>query len=588
MRTFQSFVPPRRWGLLVACVALGAAAPGLAQFQGMVSADDLTWFNERGEVVAMPGQIVDLPKARYVKQMRSVGPDQCIPPNPEWTLVAESESHCWYEIPQEPRDGESAWSTPDGVAACQDQGGGNLYCEVRKVIGPLQMAIDVWRIARTAFPGRPVPPGCVQQEDLIFCPGGSRSIGSPGPGPLAGGAQTNSSGGGASSGGAGGGASNGGRGGDRGDGDGGSSAGNPPASNEEDCLPRVDPRVVARLQNERNGLLRDLAGGGYMADLTLQTWGKLLAARLHHLTEPNEGLAARTVAGAQRAWDYAPQKVAEAARAVTRYLASSPADNHRMLYEEAQAAIQKAEDGLRAAMRNPQVVLAQAADTMLIGKVAMTVTPQICRAWPPAKTAQIEQGILEARKAEEGLAEVSEAARRFRAGPQVGAACGLVELEGGVDCFPRAVHLDQRPGWRRGDPVQSLDRIPGSITETTVEGSLVQEVLKEQYGSNALDPETGFQFGLLAHRLGVPVGVSSQQALEQALRRGWARLPRDQKRPVGGLMFMETGDAAGVRSRHVINVRFLGATFEYWDDQQTMDGSLWFADVLSAAFFRTF
>ena len=88
----------------MACLVLGAVAPALAQFEGTVSADDLTWFNERGEVVGMPGQIVDMPKARYVKQMRSVGPDQCIPPNPEWTLVAESESHCWYEIPQEQQE----------------------------------------------------------------------------------------------------------------------------------------------------------------------------------------------------------------------------------------------------------------------------------------------------------------------------------------------------------------------------------------------------------------------------------------------------------------------------------------------------
>ena len=121
-----------------------------------------------------------------------------------------------------------------------------------------------------------------------------------------------------------------------------------------------------------------------------------------------------------------------------------------------------------------------------------------------------------------------------------------------------------------------------------MEGSLVREVLKKQYGPNALDPETGFQFGRLAHQMGVPVNVSSRQVLEQALRRAWARLPRDQKRPVGGLMFMELRDTAGGRFRHAINVRFLGATFEYWDDQLEINGSRWFADVLSTAFFRTF
>ena len=194
---------------------------------------------------------------------------------------------------------------------------------------------------------------------------------------------------------------------------------------------------------------------------------------MHHLTEPNEGIAARTVDAAQRTWEYAPQAVADAAQMELQRdtCASSPADNHQMLYEEAPAAIQKAEDGLRAAMRNPQVVLAQAADTMLVGKVAMTVTPNVCRAWPPAKVTQIEQGILEARKAEEGFEELAKRLGGFSTGPGVGAACGLVELQGGVELLARAVHLDKRAGWRRGDPVQTLERIPGSITETKIEGS---------------------------------------------------------------------------------------------------------------------
>ncbi|HEY7318834.1 MAG TPA: hypothetical protein VIE89_14765, partial [Candidatus Binatia bacterium] len=73
----------------------------------------------------------------------------------------------------------------------------------------------------------------------------------------------------------------------------------PVVRDESDCLPQIDAQELERLKAERNDLVRSLAGAGYVTDLTLQTMGKLIVARLHHLTEPNEGIVSRTLRDAQ-------------------------------------------------------------------------------------------------------------------------------------------------------------------------------------------------------------------------------------------------------------------------------------------------
>lgn len=175
--------------LVTLLLTLIPLSPGIvaAQYQGSVSQDDVQWYFDRDMPAPWPGRIVFMPKARYVKQMKSVGPDVCLPPNPDWTLVAENATHCWYEVPRQAGAGESAWTVPGGVAACRDQGGGSLFCEVRKLLGPLQMAIETWRIFRPpgggSGGGTPALPGCGTFQGQVFCPGGTETIGAPPAGP---------------------------------------------------------------------------------------------------------------------------------------------------------------------------------------------------------------------------------------------------------------------------------------------------------------------------------------------------------------------------------------------------------------------
>jgi hypothetical protein len=42
------------------------------------------------------------------------------------------------------------------------------------------------------------------------------------------------------------------------------------------------------------------------------------------------------------------------------------------------------------------------------------------------------------------------------------------------------------------------------------------------------------------------------------------------------------------QERHVFNVRRVRGATEFWDDQQRMDGSLWFSTADEIAFYRTF
>ena len=158
-------------GAMAACLVL-VAIPSAAQYGGSVSVDDNTdWYTKRGEPADLPGRIVYMPKARYVKQMQEVGPDQCIPPNASWKLVAQNDTHCWYEVPQAKGPNDEAWKTGDGVASCHDQGGGTLYCEVRKIIDGVGLVIDVWRAVKNRFPGQPTMPGCTATGGVQLCPG---------------------------------------------------------------------------------------------------------------------------------------------------------------------------------------------------------------------------------------------------------------------------------------------------------------------------------------------------------------------------------------------------------------------------------
>jgi hypothetical protein len=488
--------------------------PALGQYQGGITIDDDTgWYFERGTPVPMPGKIVIAPKARYVKQMQSVGPDKCIPPNESWKLVAESQSQCWYEVPGQQGPGDSAWQTSDGIASCQDQGGGSFYCEIRKLLGPLQIAIDVWRVFKARVPGQVVP-GCTPQQDLLFCRGESRVIGSPGQSPPAGESPLPDDG----------------------------ATGDPPQtdqrppggqerSDDPDCLPAVDRQTIQRLLKERNDIVSTLAAGGYMTDLTLRTFGKLMAARLHHLTEPNEGLAVRTARWAQRQWEYAPEAVVHAAEAVTTYMTNNVEANHRYLYGQVQTRVKAAEESLKRKLREPHITIAQAADALLVGKLSGTGA-NVCR-WTERKVAQYTK------KADQALDGTRRYKRIQEMEPPPTAVCGSAR----EDCF-----------W------QTLANATGDrsylLRQKGPAWSDVYEKLKQHFGGpNAKDPMTGREGDLQLIAEGIPVDVEPAEFGDVL-----GKLPDKSE----GMAFVIRQDG----SSHVVNYAKLGGSHLFWDNQE--------------------
>ena len=204
---------------------------------------------------------------------------------------------------------------------------------------------------------------------------------------------------------------------------------------ESDCLPQVDPAVLERLRNEKNALLRTLAEGGYATDLTLSAMGKLIAARLQHLTEPNEGIAVRTLRQGQSAAEHAPETVLRASQAVADYLANDNAANHRYLYGRVQTAIQSAEQDLRQRLRNPHVAIATIADELLVGKFT-GAGGTVCRQWSAAKVTQLKNKIAQSQQAaQRAKAAVKEQTEM----PSIKCAWG-----GDNDCMAQSMAYDKR------------------------------------------------------------------------------------------------------------------------------------------------
>lgn len=141
--------------------------PGLPpELQGHIfNNQDLAWFNGPRTPIPPPNHTVIAPKARIVKQMQSLGPDQCIPPNPSWSLLEEYKIQCLYEVPDSSKEGAEAWKFDNGAASCSPQGGNQLHCVVRKLEKGVQLAAtiveEVWIATKRQF----TPPNFVQGKD---------------------------------------------------------------------------------------------------------------------------------------------------------------------------------------------------------------------------------------------------------------------------------------------------------------------------------------------------------------------------------------------------------------------------------------
>ncbi len=196
--------------------------------------------------------------------------------------------------------------------------------------------------------------------------------------------------------------------------------------------PQIDANEIERLKAERNELLRSLAGAGYMTDLTLQTMGKLIAARLQHLTEPNEGIASRTASAARSAIEHAPENIVKARDAVATYLINENAANHRYLYRQVEMAVKKAEAEFKQKLRNPQITIATAADSLLVGRATGAVGT-VCQQWSATKIAQLKSKIDKTRKASKVVKQINK--------PDFPENLLWYGLGGPEDCFGRVWQL---------------------------------------------------------------------------------------------------------------------------------------------------
>jgi hypothetical protein len=364
---------------------------------------------------------------------------------------------------------------------------------------------------------------------------------------------------------------------------------------DAECIAPVDPQVLEALRNERNEALRTMAGMGYAADRILAAMGKLIAARLQHLTEPNEGIAVRASRAASDAAAKAPPAVVEAGKAIAAYLTNDNAANHRYLYGRAIAAINGAEQALKQATRNPHVTLATIADELLIGK-ATGIGGAACR-WGSGQAAEFANKVGEARKAKQTVAcmntnakELAEFQRGIQtqtgaqprpqsSGPPPVGPPPMTRLpqplSSGIPptCYQNQCWLNVQAVdhyWKTGQWIEPRPRGYPLIEELSDLPSLdplhIKRDLKAKHGGDkAVDPGHG-SCGLQAHAEGVPV-PSSKQQIEQAIEPGRQ-----------GYVFVDWEQTIGnkvVKGQHVVNVRGLrDGTVEFFDRTTVSDANL--------------
>ena len=320
-----------------------------------------------------------------------------------------------------------------------------------------------------------------------------------------------------------------------------------------DCLVPVDPQMLERLRGERNVLLREMAGGGYMVDLTLTAMGKLIAARLQHLADRNpdnyplEGIVTRTQGAVQNA----PAAVVDAGKAVATYLTNSNEANHRYLYSQVQVGIDNADQALQQMLRNPHVTIATVADGLLVGR-ATGATGTVCRQLTARQIAQVKNKIDEAREGAKRLKRLQEM------NPPT-AVCGLRR----EDCFWQTLAnaTGDRSYLLRQQGVASWDE--------------VFDTLKRHFGgAKAKDPLTRRAGDLQMIAEGKPVFVN---------RGEFSNVLRDLPDNSEGMLFILRTDG----SSHVFNLAKFAGRSLYWDNQaQSSDIAKLFAGVQNVKWYR--
>jgi hypothetical protein len=262
--------------------------------------------------------------------------------------------------------------------------------------------------------------------------------------------------------------------------------------------------------------------------------GKLIAARLHHLTEPNEGIASRTARTARSAIEHAPETVVKAGEAVAKYLTNDNAANHRYLHGQLEIAVKKAQEEFKQKLRNPHITIATAADTLLVGKATGSVGT-VCRQWTATKVAQLKRKIDDTRQAGKVVKQVNDADL-----PKI--VCGTDRARR-EDCFWQALAS------ATGDRSYFLRKKIATREE-------IWDKLRTHFGgANAKDPMTGRLGDLQQMAEGRPVPVTTDE---------FVKLLKDMPDKSEYVVFINRSGDDG----HVATLAKLGGEHFLWDTQQ--------------------
>lgn len=317
---------------------------------------------------------------------------------------------------------------------------------------------------------------------------------------------------------------------------------------DSDCLPKIDPHVIEALNVERNELLRDLGGGGYITHLTLTALRKLLVAHMHHLTEPNEGLLSKTTRKLGRVIERAPQTAVTAGQVIAEYMTNDTAANHRYLYGQVEAAVKKVDAELKTRLRNPHITIAEIADSFLVGRA----TGSVCPNWTLVQVEKLKKKTDRAK-------EASTRVRDIHNMPSPGSNACAPKRE---DCFWRTLHN------ATGDPSYQLRKELPTWDE-------VHTKLKQHFGgANAKDPLTGRRGDLQKIAEGIPVPVIPDEFAKVI-----NRLPNNSE----GMTFIVREDG----SSHVFSFAKFAGSYLFWDDQvRSSNMDILFAGAKTMRWFR--
>ena len=318
-------------------------------------------------------------------------------------------------------------------------------------------------------------------------------------------------------------------------------------SRDSPCPGALDPRERAELRASAQEALRTLAAMGGQADIELTTMGRLTAARLLELSEPE--VINKQIFGYLSRSEAINKSLRNAGQAVVAYLADGDARGaiHQRLWRDASTAIHMAQ-------RQPAValgVLAQGAvESSLLAGGVNTCSRVVDRV-------ALRGAIREAGDAGKAIVQRAERDLRERP-PALTGACTAVNPRGSnVNCVPTSVAVDQRVATGKPFTDRDFNRLGQDRPHTDAE---VRQLLSDVYGNRAFPEHAPWR----------------AKAQSEGVRTHMSRIDMERELAAGGngsrgLMtinvpphLLPPGVSAGT---HMVNIHVENDVIRYFDGQ---------------------